>query len=504
MLKRGFFKSFAGTSIALIIISILGKGIGLIRESVFAAYFGLQNDYDLYLVGAVVPIVINTIIQYFAQNYFIPSHKSLPPSSRSKFFNDTIKIFAVASVIISIVLFFGKEILMNFYLDSPNSDITQIASKVLMIFALSIPLNALTAVISSYYQVNGDFLEPAISQLIFGITILISVLLLFSKMGIFAIPIGFVLGNLVQFIFLLPRVINQFKKIIIEFNIDLNLLKVIPSGLGLVLFIEIIGQLFLIVDRYFLHDVQTGGISALNYATNIYALPIAIISLTIATVIFPKLSDNFHTEIKVFYDNLFKSIALNTHLFIPLTLILFFFGEDVIKVLYYRGKFSIADVSLTFEILKLLSLSLTFFSAFAIINKAMYAIRKLRFLLFTNIAVFGFKIISSRILVEYLQQDGLALSTSLSYILITIICLSYLMHQNRGESKFWWRDISTSLLNGVFSVLVVMIIMKGFSFTYWISLLVKPGLLIAVYTINSILIQQQSLHHLRFAILGKR
>jgi putative peptidoglycan lipid II flippase len=248
--------------------------------------------------------------------------------------------------------------------------------------------------------------------------------------------------------------------------------------------------------------VDAGGISSLSYANSIFSLPISIISLTFATVIFPKFSEDFKNGIEKFSTNLNKSISINTYIFIPVALLFFFFGDEIIKVLYYRGKFTSDDVVMTFNVLKLFSISLVFFSAFAIINKAMYAIGALKFLLVINIVVFLFKAVSSSFLVVYFKQDGLALSTSLSYILITIVCSVYLFRRMKILKNLWWSDLFISIINGVVSISIVYIIFSLTELNYWITFFIKPLLTLSIYILNSILIGQRSFKELQIPLMS--
>ena len=72
-MNRKFTSTIAGASIFITAVLLVGRGLGLIREVIFANYFGLSAEYDLYLVATVLPITINTIILYIAQNFFIPN-----------------------------------------------------------------------------------------------------------------------------------------------------------------------------------------------------------------------------------------------------------------------------------------------------------------------------------------------------------------------------------------------------------------------------------------------
>ncbi len=76
-MKQKFTSTIAGASIFISVIGLLSRGLGFIREMIFANNFGLETEFDLYLVGAVLPITINTIILYIGQNYFIPEFQKI-------------------------------------------------------------------------------------------------------------------------------------------------------------------------------------------------------------------------------------------------------------------------------------------------------------------------------------------------------------------------------------------------------------------------------------------
>ena len=91
-MKKKFGSTVAGASLILSIIALFSKGIGFIREIIYANKFGLSNEYELFLVGAAIPIFINTAIIYLTQNYYIPSYNQALKISKEaslKFFNFT-------------------------------------------------------------------------------------------------------------------------------------------------------------------------------------------------------------------------------------------------------------------------------------------------------------------------------------------------------------------------------------------------------------------------------
>jgi peptidoglycan biosynthesis protein MviN/MurJ (putative lipid II flippase) len=75
----------------------------------------------------------------------------------------------------------------------------------------------------------------------------------------------------------------------------------------------------------------------------------------------------------------------------------------------------------TFQVLRIYSLSLIFYSIYAIINKIIYSLKEIKYLLIIYIISLLLKILLSSALVGKYHQDGLAIATTISYIVISFL-----------------------------------------------------------------------------------
>ena len=141
-MKQKFTSTIAGASIFITAVLLIGRGLGLIREVIFANYFGLSAEYDLYLVATVLPITINTIILYIAQNFFIPNYNSIQKKSNSEaveFAGFSVWLFFVGGLIISLALFFLSEKIFSLYLPDASSISLESTISIFKIVLIAIP-----------------------------------------------------------------------------------------------------------------------------------------------------------------------------------------------------------------------------------------------------------------------------------------------------------------------------------------------------------------------------
>jgi len=502
-MNKKFTSTVAGASILLTTVGLISRGLGLVREMVFAGSFGLSKAYDLFLVGTVLPLTLNTIIIYIAQNYFIPVYNRLKtdsPNLAKSFIIKSFTMFIAGGCIIMGFLFFFSQTIISLYVNNSTIVEIDVAVKVLQIYSFTIPFNAAFSILAAYLYSEFDFKLPTFAQLFVNIAMIISVIVLADTNGVISIAYGYFIGIILQLIFIFLYIL-KLKPDFLTLKGGRTKLLYWDSGLILIILIEALSQVYLISDRYFLSQVDKGGIAALNYSMNIFLLPISIISIALSTALFPSFSKSFvENNVIEINKKLDKFFAVNLYFFVPLTFILFFFGDVIIKILFQRGAFSSNDSIMTFETLKFFSLSLIFYSGYTILNKLMYSMELIKELLFITVLGCTAKVVFNYILVLYLKQDGLALSSSLSYIFFfaaTLFLLSRRLNVLMNKiflNRFIFVLINTSLAFLISTV--VLTCLRHLYFNNFYMKLLQLTIFIVVYIVNLMLIDYEKIKSL--------
>lgn len=327
MMNKKFTSTVAGASILLTSVGLLSRGLGLVREIVFAGSFGLSKAYDLFLVGTVIPLTLNTVILYIAQNYFIPVYNRLKLNSSDQaktFIIKSLAMFVVGGCIIMGLLLFFSENIIALYINNPGIEGTKIAVKVLRIYSFTIPFNAAFSIFAAFLYSEFDFKLPTFSQLFVNVAVIICVLVFADTRGVISIAYGYLIGIILQLTIIIGYIFKS-KLNFLSFNGNKTKLFYWDSGLIIIIIIETLSQIYLISDRYFLTQVDKGGIAALNYSMNIFLLPISIISVALSTALFPSFSKSFaENNVNEINKKLAKFFSVNLYIFVPLTFIMFF------------------------------------------------------------------------------------------------------------------------------------------------------------------------------------
>ncbi len=417
-----FASSIAGASVILTLLGFLSKGIGFIREIIYANNFGLSSEFDLFLASVAFPNVINTSIIYLAQHFFIPSFnriKNVSESDGIDFFNYTFWWFIIGGIILATLLYIFSGLIFHTYLASISLEKQQLGIKIFRMFLVTIPLNAGMSIIMAFQQAKFKFSYPAISLILLNIIVIILILLFSDLFEILILPISFVIAYFAAFIFLILLVKENLKFLSPEhFKVKYKIseIRIIIT----LIVIEVSSLSYVLVDRYFISDVSEGGIAALNYAFVIFSLPISLFSIPLITTMFSKFSSSPDT-LKSDFKNGYGMILF---IMIPFMFIFYFWGDLFLYLFYERGKFTSSDTALTYSVLKNYSFGLIFISTYQLTVKIFYSLNKYIIVLFISIIAILIKCILNLWLVETFQQDGLALSTTLVYLFLLISAIS--------------------------------------------------------------------------------
>ena len=493
-MSKRFTSTIAGASILITTVGLLSKGFGFFREVVYANSYGLETNFDIYLIGAAIPLIINTAVFFLAQNYFIPVyHKENKNSSikSSDFINSSFWLFLISSIILTILLYLFTPLIISIYVPAAGEDLKELASKIFSFFLVTIPFNAVYSILASFLQAEFDFKNPAISALFQNIFIIFLVYFFDDILGIFAIPLGYLIGAIVQFLYLF--VIASKKE---NFRIKKFVLQTSKSWIAnyfffFIVLIEVINQLYILIDRYFYGRVEPGGIASLNYSTVLFGLPIAIFSMALSTAIFPRFTKAFNNKDNESLERHFiNGISINLLIFIPIAFIFYYYGNNLIKLMYERGKFTSSDTLMTYKILRVYAVSLIFYASYSIINKLIYGAGLIKQLLIITAFVFLLKVILNFTLVGNYQQEGLAGSTTLSYIALSIAGYIFIISKLKFKStrKFFLNIIFYSI-SSLSSVIIAALLISLLSLEGLYRFFISVIIFLSVYLVNLYLIK---------------
>ena len=405
--------------------TLLSRILGFLRTAVISYIFGASGTADVINLTFAIPNNLRKLMAEGALSAaFIPvltetidkdnKHTKLT----QKVFSNLLGFQLIIIVPVSIIaIIFAKPLMTNLLTQFNNQEQIDLSISLFRYFINYLLLISISAVLMGLLNSRNHFFIPAVTPILFSISVLSSIFLLHSSIGVYSMAAGVLIGGLAQILFQYPKVKQLGYNILPSFSFrNKYFLKILKQWLPVVA----TSSLFTINQQIaflFSSGLENGSTSALVNALVFWQLPFGIFSASITTVLFPKMSrQSIRNDIDGLRNTLNYGIRLLFSLLIPSAIIYIFFGKIIISTALQRGLFTAENTIMTHNVLKLYSLGLFSIGGFNFLQRFFYSRRKYYIPFFTALLVCFLDIILSIILKEtFLRVSGLALANSIAF-----------------------------------------------------------------------------------------
>lgn len=457
--KNNFFsrQTITQASILLISATFIGRIFGFFREVMVAKFFGASATLDAYLVAFTIPALLISTSYYATSNAFIPKYIQYTAKNGQEksniLLNRFLSLFMAGFIIITCLIILEARKIVLFIAPGLGPQQREIAVRITTILAPAILFGGIETLLRSLLFAQKHFFFPAVNLIFFNIVVITAIFAFHNRIGIDSLAYGITTGFFLRALFLCfvcRKRETRFTNFSLKLK-DSGLLLIIGS-MSILIIIEIVGQSYILIDRFIGSYLVEGSISALNYAYYIFQIPIGILGLTIATVILPTVSDYSAQKNRKQIVSIFsRCFCMMLFLFIPITAFLICFSQPIITLFYQRGLFTLHATEMTSSALVYFSVGLLFFAEYGILTRIFYALHKTIVVMVFSICAIVLKFILSWRLSLLLQHNGLALSTSIVGIFLCV-CLIFSLHKEIGAID--GKKIATSFLKISTSALI--------------------------------------------------
>lgn len=438
----------------IMMISILGKFLGLARESVLAAYFGASGETDAYKLAFGIPSILLFAISVGLATTFIPIYSSYLRSRTKEetqyFLNNIFNLVVVLSVVITLLGVLAAPYIVKYIAIGFDASVLQLTVTLTIISLPCMIFFAMFNMGSAYLESNGKFATPAMSWIIYDI-IIIGSIVLFYRNGIKAITVGSLLAVASLFLIQLPVILRNGYRYKLVFDLREKGFRKMVTLTGPVIIGSAFNQIYIFIERMFASGLQEGSISALDYAYKVNSIVFNIFSLSIITVIYPKLA-SLSEEMPAFKASLIKGIRAISLISLPTMVFICLFSSQIVTLLFQRGAFDITDTKLTSFALVGFSIGIIGMGMRELFNKAFYALNDTKTPMINGIIVICINIVLCITFVKLWGVGGLAAATSLS-ALISCCILACLLRKRIGT--IIGKESRVLLLKGLSATLVM-------------------------------------------------
>ncbi len=343
---------------------LVGSGIflsriaGLIRERIFAHFFGNSDAGDAFKAALKIPNFLQNLFgEGVLSASFIPVYAQLIASNDKNKHTEASK---VASVIASILFLFTSIIVILGVWSTPflistiapgfQGEKRELTIKLVQILFPGSGLLVMAAWCLGVLNSHHKFFLSYTAPVIWNLTI-IATLLWFGKShsqyNLAEITAwGLVVGSFLQFAIQLPLTLKLVKNFRPSLDTNFSHVKIIIKNFFPVVISRGVVQLSAYIDSMLASLLPTGAVSTLAYAQTIYLLPISLFGMSITASELPAMSaingtqDEISSALRIRLNQGLKKIAF---FIIPSICAFLFLGDVLVAALFQTGEFGHND-----------------------------------------------------------------------------------------------------------------------------------------------------------------
>jgi putative peptidoglycan lipid II flippase len=420
--------------------------LGLVREQVFAGFFGAGYAFDAFVVAYRIPNLLRDLLAEGAlSTAFVTVFTDYDQRQGAE------RTWRLANnVIVCLSLLVGGLVLVGMLLApylvelmapdfgrvAGKMDLTTLMTRIMFPF---LGLISLAAVAMGILNTKGKFFIPSLASSFFNLGSIVagvSLSLLAPSFGLHPIvgmAVGTLMGGLLQLGGQLPLLWRVgFKP---QWVLDLKdpglhrILKLmLPAVVGLSA-----TQINIFINTFYAAGCVEGSVSWLNYAYRLFHLPMGLFGVALMIATLPVVSRHAASrDLEALKGAFQSSLSLALLVTLPAACGLIFLAQPIIALIYQHGQFTAWDTQQTAAALALYALGLLAFAGVKIMVPVFYALNDTRVPVVGSFLTVAANLVIINLTVAPLQHRAIALSTSLSMVLNFLFLAAMLYHKLGG------------------------------------------------------------------------
>lgn len=415
-------------------VGMLNRGLTVATQILIAGRFGESIQADAYFATEIIPDLFIVLIGSGLSMAAIPVYaqyrlRAVKNQSNEnwEFMSSFISSITAMFLLATSILYLAAPLVVSLLAPGFVGEPRDLTISLFRIMVLTLAFLGPEAGLRTLFHSHRAFVTPDLSRFAYNMILLSSVIFLEDRLGIEAIGWGMVAG---AGIMISIQVAQGFRlgllhKPILKIHPAVGrILRQVPAVMVILAWPMIV----LLIDRAQVSGEAEGTLSSLGYASRIVMLPIGIIVIPLASVLYPRLAElsneGSRKELGV---RLTSGLRTVLFLVLPICVVMFVARTEIIQLLFERGKFDAVATERTSRALLFYTFSVPGMAIAFFLRNAYLALDRSWSLCWISLCSWVFGIALNALFFEFSGASGIAAATAVSVTITSTFMVRHLV-----------------------------------------------------------------------------
>jgi putative peptidoglycan lipid II flippase len=419
-------------------LTTISRLLGMIRDAAFAHFFGAGWLMTAWAMGFKIPNLARRLFgEGAASASFIPIYSETLIEDKAKAQRLACTMVTVIIALLSVVVLIGEAVVWTWYAFFETREGVQLGLALCGIMMPYMVLICCVAILSGILQVHRRFSAPAAAPIVLNLCIIAGTMFAGTLLDmppekqVFFVAVTVLVAGFAQIGLQLPSLVSSGVRLRPAWDIHMPAFRKVfilmgPMILGLTvtqintLLDDLIALAFMRQDGF---PLAYGSPSFLYYAQRLYQFPLGVLGISLATAIFPKMSDEAgRHDFEALKRTISQGLRVVLFVAMPATVGMFLVARPLVTVIFQHGRFTAANTTVVAWTLCFYAIGLCGYFAQQICTRAYYAVQDSSTPAKSAVLAVAINLVLNLSLIWVLGVAGLAAATAVcSYVQVAFL-----------------------------------------------------------------------------------
>lgn len=476
--------SVAGGAAILAVASFASRLIGLVRDNLFAKYFGASEIVDVYHAAFKVPDFIFNIVVLGALSasfvpVFIERRTQVGPAEANRLASAVLNIVTVGVVVCAVITLLLADPLAQWLMAERSVQQQQDTALLMRIMLISVVCFGVSNVFAGMLQASRRWVMFSLAPILYNIGIIIGIVWFYDWFGLAGLGYGVVVGAVLHVLVQAVAVSTHGFRYQLVWSVPgvRTILQLMPPravALG-------IAQLNIAIIAVLALRLPEGSLAIWTWADNLQHVPINMVGVSLALSAFPvfaqALAEQDTAKFRKIFSENFRRLMF---LIIPISVAILLLRAQLVRIVlgsFGSGAFDWDATIVTAQVLGIFAVALFAQASIPLLTRSFFAHHDTRTTLYISVGSLVLNVVLAYGLMDYLGLYGLAIAFAVSSLVTMLLLLLFL------RIKFGDLD-DVTIVRSIWRIMIASIafglIVHGMK--YFVALFVDMHTFIGIFT----------------------